>query len=97
MAYSAAQHQLFTKRMRNFAIGYEGALAEAEALDQIYTNETASGTDPDFIDTEFALEAEHVDLITFIRSFVGFTKGTTDEVQLDRRPMLTPFSQNIQV
>ena len=93
MAYSAANHDVFSERMKNWFGSIQNDLEEGERLDQIYVNETVSGSDADFIDTAIATKAEHQDGITFFREFRDFIKGTAAVSQTDRRDKISPFTQ----
>ena len=97
MAYSAKKHDIFSQRIKNFAISFEGAMVEAKKLDQVYINEGASGSATDFVGNGTATKQEHIDLIVLIRAFVDFTEGSAAAPQLDRRPNLTAFTQNVPV
>ena len=69
MAYSAAQNQVFHERMqRLIAALYEVAFDEGDRLDDIYTNETASGLEDAWVDTDIATASECVEGIVLIRA-----------------------------
>lgn len=86
MSYNAAKHEVFSQRVQNaMVILHDVINREMETLDDIYNNETASGTDAAFTDTDIATEAEHVEAITAIRAF-----QTTLAAQLSN---ITPWLQ----
>lgn len=96
MAYSAEHHAVFSQRMKNWIQNLNQAYIEAGALDDIYLNETASGTDPAWVDTANATAAEHVDGIVLLRrirdalAMDGQSQTLTAEDQTSR---MTPFLQ----
>ncbi len=92
MAYSAPKHDVFSDRMKAFFGSIQNLLEEGERIDQIYLNETASGADADFTDTDNATEAEHVAGIVFFRAYRDFIVGNA-VATLDRRPNISPFIQ----
>ena len=70
MAYDANKHQVFSDRVKAaMRTVHDTINREMETLDDIYINETASGADAAFTDTDNATEQEHVDAITTMRAF----------------------------
>lgn len=92
MAYSASKHEVFSKRMEHWMNTYQSLRDELAKIDEIYTNETSSGGDAAFTDTDVATEQEHIDGIVFMRALVDFTEGNAVST-LDRRPNITAFTQ----
>ncbi len=92
MAYSAPKHAVFSDRMVAWFGSIQNLLEEGERLDQIYIQETSSGVDADFTDTDNAKEAEHVAGIVFFREYRAFIVGNA-VATLDRRPSISPFIQ----
>jgi len=93
MAYTAQNHQHFSERCRRFFLRFQSLREEAGKLDEIYTNETLSGSDPDFDDTSIATKQEHIDAIVFMRAMKDFVENGSVS-QLDRTQTITPFVQN---
>ena len=88
MAYSAANNQTFHDRMRRcMAALHEVAFVEGVKLDQIYTNETASGTVDAWVDTDIADAAECVEGIVLIRALQAWITDNSHAVRI------TPFIQ----
>lgn len=92
MAYTAADHQVFSARCRNLMLSMQGAREEAARLLAIYTNESVSGSDPDFDDTDIATKSEHQDVMTFVSDFDKFWTNQA-VAALDRQTWITPFIQ----
>ena len=92
MAYSAPKHDVFSQRMKNWFNSYQNLRDELARLDEIYTNETASGTDAAFVSTDNATKQEHIDGIVFMRAVVDFTEGAAVST-LDRRSNVSSFTQ----
>lgn len=92
MAYSRAKHGVFSERMKNWFNSFQNLRDELARLDEIYTNETASGADTNFTDTSIATAQEHDEGIVFMRAVVDFTEGGTVPV-LDRRNNISAFTQ----
>lgn len=67
MAYDANKHAAFSDRCRDWVRNMKQAYVEAGDLDDIYINESSSGGDAAFTDTDNATEAEHVDAIILMR------------------------------
>ncbi len=63
-------------------------------MDEIYTNETASGVDAAFVDMDIATAQEHVDGIVFMRDLVDFIEGNA-VATLDRRSNISAFTQQV--
>ncbi|KKN09817.1 hypothetical protein LCGC14_1042900 [marine sediment metagenome] len=92
MAYSAEKHAVFSDREKNWFNQFQNLRDEAGRLDEIYTNETTSGADADFVDTPNASKQEHIDGIVFMRRLVDFVEGGVVPT-LDRRSNITAFTQ----
>ncbi len=96
MAFSADHMTTFSERTKNWIQNLQNAYAEAGKLDDIYINESASGTDPAWVDTPNATAAEHVDAIVLMRrlrdalALDGQSQTLTAEDQTAR---MTPFLQ----
>ncbi len=70
MSYSAAKHEVLSDRIKNSMVSfYDVVNREMETIDDVYINETDSGGDVDFTDTENATKQEHVDAIVAMRAF----------------------------
>ena len=93
MAYSATKHQRFSERMELWFRTFQAQRDELLQIDEIYTNETASGTDADFTDTTIATEQEHIDGIVFMRALKDFVENGVVP-QLDRTGKITAFTQS---
>ena len=92
MAYDANKHDVFSQRMKNWFEQFQNLREEAERLDAIYTQETASGGDSEFKDTARATKQEHIDGIVFMRAFKDFVENGAVS-RADRVPNITPFIQ----
>jgi len=92
MAYSADDHNRFSRRVQKFMLRIQALRDEAAKLREIYSNETASGSDPNFSDTEIALEAEHVNAILYMQSFEDFNQNAA-VATVNRTLWITPFIQ----
>ncbi len=92
MAYSAEKHAVFSDRMKNWMNSFQNLRDELARLDEIYTNETTSGANADFVDTSNATKQEHIAGIVFMRAMVDFVEGGTVPT-LDRRSNITAFTQ----
>ena len=69
MAYDANKHAVFSDRVKAAMVACHDVInREMETLDDIYINETGSGSDAAFADTDNATEAEHVDAIVAMRA-----------------------------
>jgi len=96
MAYDTQNHEAFSARMKNWITNLQNVYEEAGKLDDIYTNEAASGADPQFVDNSTATKAEHVDGIVLMRrvrdalALDGQSQTLTAEDQTSR---MTPFLQ----
>lgn len=87
MAYSAQHHAVFAQRIKNVMRAIHDAIdREADDLDDIYINETESGTHADYGDADgVGTGAELTNAITAIRAF-----QVTHAAQLSN---ITPFLQ----
>lgn len=92
MAYSAEKHSVFSGRMKNWFNSFQNLRDELSRLDEIYLNETVSGADVAFIDTDNATKQEHIDGISLMRDLVDFVEGGA-VTTLDRRPNISAFTQ----
>ncbi len=92
MAYSAPKHRVFSQRMKAWFEALQNLRDEAVRLDEIYTNETASGSDAAFQATNVATKQEHIDGIVFLRAFKDFIENGAVS-RADRVPNITPFTQ----
>jgi hypothetical protein len=92
MAYSAPKHDVFSERMKNWMNSFQNLRDELARMDEIYTNETASGADAAFVTTDNASKQEHIDGIVLMRALVDFTEGSA-VATLDRRSNITAFTQ----
>ncbi len=92
MAYSAEKHAVFSDRMKNWMNSFQNLRDELARLEEIYTNETTSGDDVDFVDTANASKQEHIDGIVFMQGLVDFVEGGVVPT-LDRRSNITAFTQ----
>ncbi len=90
MAYDANKHQIFSDRVQNLARTIQSAREEALLLDAIYINETASGSDPAYIDNDNATAAEHTDMVLLMRSLKAFLENEA-VATADRQQWLTAF------
>ncbi len=92
MAFTTQNMAEFSKRIQNFCTSFQSQIEEALRLDEIYINETVSGANVDFVDTDIATEQEHVDMIVFMRALSDFRNGGEVDT-LNRISNLTPFLQ----
>ena len=73
MAYTTANNNTFHERMQRLMIAlHEVAFSEGDRLDQIYTNETASGTAQEWQDTPIASATECTEGIVLVRALQSF-------------------------
>ena len=93
MAYSSTNHTTFSKRVDAWVKNFQASLEEFARLNTIYTNETASGADSEFIDTGNGTKEEHISMIVFGRELEDFVDGSSAVSQTDRRSNLSPFLQ----
>jgi len=91
MAYNANQHQKFALRTTNWMRQIWQLLQESESLDQIYTEETASGTHGSWVDVGDYTTTELTDAVTFMRSYKALIDGGAAISQTDRTSNITPF------
>lgn len=92
MAFSASKMATFSRRCQNLMLALQSIRDEGARLDAIYTNETASGTDGSWDDTEIATASEHVDVITLVRDLDDFLTNQSVSAA-DRQATITPFIQ----
>ena len=93
MAYDTTKHQRFSERVQQWFMTYQALRDEMARIDEIYTNETSSGSDAAFVTTDIATKHEHIDGIVFMRALDDFTDGSAAVSQTDRRANITPFTQ----
>ena len=96
MAYDANKHQVFSQRCRNFIRELDNLYTEAGKIEDIYTNETGSGTDPAWVDTGIATAVEHVDAILVmqrLRDMLAMDEQNQVIAVEDQTARLTPFLQ----
>lgn len=91
MAYDANTHNQWAQRVTGLMRTVWQLKQEAETLDEIYTEESASGTDPDFGDTSNNTEQELIDAVTFMRLIKPLCDGSSAISQTDRTANITPF------
>ena len=92
MSYSAAKHQRFSERMQQWMKTFQAQRDELARIDEIYTNETASGGDAAFTDTDIATEQEHIDGIVMMRALKDFVENSA-VATADRTQSISPFTQ----
>ena len=92
MSYTADNHDAFARRMQRLMQRFQAAREEAVKLKAIYTNETLSGADPEFVDHAIALKAELQDAITFCMDVEKFITNQAVAPN-DRSQWMTPFLQ----
>ena len=94
MSYEVANHEVYSERTKNWCKAAQSLLEEAKRLDTIYTNETASGADPEFVSNDNGTKDEHIDVVVMYRAYVDYVEGNA-VATLDRRPVLSPFTQQV--
>ena len=94
MAYDADKHGHFSRRMQHWFKTFQVLRDELTKLDEIYTNETSSGSDAAFVTTGIATKQEHIDGIVFMRALDDFNDGSAAVSQTDRRSNITAFVQD---
>jgi hypothetical protein len=92
MAFTTSNMQIFSQRVQRWMLAAQNLRDEAVRLNAIYVNETASGTDPQWADTDIALAAEHVDAINCFADFKKFWENEALST-VDRQVWITPFIQ----
>ena len=93
MSYSAANHQVFSARLQNLALSFQGHVEEGLRLEAIYVNEGASGAHAEFVDNAIASKAEMQAFIGVIRDLADFFDGTEALSAVERQVKITPFIQ----
>jgi hypothetical protein len=92
MSYTADDHVTFTRREQAWFLQLQKLRELAAKLIAIYTEETASGANPNFVTTGIASKQEYIDGIVFMGHFKNLIEnGVVD--QADRVPNITPFLQ----
>lgn len=94
MSYTAENHKVYSERTKNWCKAAQDLLDEGKRMDQIFLNEAASGSDPEYVDNGNGTAAEHTDVVTMIRAYVDFIEGNA-VATLDRQPVLSPFTQQV--
>lgn len=92
MAYTPANHQVWSQRIKNWVVGMQAQLEEANKLDLIYTNEGGNTGDPDYVDNANGTAAEHTDVVTMMRAYKDFIEGNA-VATLNRQIVMSPFLQ----
>lgn len=92
MAYTAAKHEVFSRRYRNFMSSLQGLREEAARLLAIYTNEAVSGAVETFTDTDIATKNEHINVMICCGDLKKFWENAAVGT-LDRQVWITPFTQ----
>lgn len=93
MSYEPKDMNVFNARCKSFMASMQNLCEEAAALEAIYTNETASGADPNWVDTNGITKAEHVDAILLFQDLQKFVGNQVVATQ-DRQQWMTPFLQD---
>lgn len=96
MAYDANKHHKFSQRCQNFIQNLRNAYEEAGKIEDIYTNETGSGSDPAWVDTPIATAGEHIDAILVmqrLRNCLAMDGQSVTITVEDQTARLTPFLQ----
>jgi len=96
MAYDANKHTRFSQRMRNWMREINQLYIEAGAIDDIYTNEAASGADAAFVTNDIATKTEYQDAINLLRrhrDMLAFDAQTANITSADQISLVTPFLQ----
>lgn len=89
--YDAGKHDVFTRRMINWMQQLWTLREEAQRLDAVYTEESASGSDAAFVDTGYVTKQELINAIVFQRTFNAMIDGSQAVTQTDRTSNITPF------
>lgn len=92
MSYTADNHDAWARRMQRLMERFQAAREEALKLKAIYTNESLSGADPEFVDHSIALKAELQGAVTFCMDLEKFLTNQTVAAS-DRSQLMTPFLQ----
>ena len=92
MAYDSKHHASFSGRVKDLMRGLKNIQEIVDRLDTIYINETASGIDPAFVDTDDGTEQEFIDAIVTMRDFEKFLTGQA-VTPTDHTSRISPFLQ----
>ncbi len=95
MAYDARRHDLFMRRVNNLAQSMDAIRREAAKLDTMFLSESASGSDPAYVDHELGDAIEATDMITVMRAYEAFLSNAAVAVA-DRQDNLSAFTANQQ-
>jgi len=99
MAFNANNHEVFAQRCRNLAREMHQLKIESQAIDDIYVNETVSGTVAGWTDNDgnpIATNAEMVELMNLgqrLRDMLAMNGESAAIATEDQTPRLTPFLQ----
>jgi len=93
MAYGSAKHAIWTERCKNYAKTVQAVWEEGQRLNEIYTNETASGSDAAFVANSLASKQEFIDMVVLMQAFDAFLNNSA-VATADRMANLTPLTQN---
>lgn len=93
MSFTAQNMNVFNARCKSFMASAQNLRQEAAKLVAIYTNETVSGADPEWVETNGITTDEHVDAILFFQDFKKFCENQAVTTQ-DRQQWMTPFLQD---
>ena len=93
MAYTAGDHERFSRRMQRFMLRLQSLRDEAAKLVEIYSNETSYGAHAEFVSNDIATKQEHIDGIVLMQALALFVENGTAP-QLDRTQTITPFTQS---
>ncbi len=100
MAYDAGKHNLFARRCQNWIRMIQNGYEEAGKINDIYVNETVSGTDPAFddVNTNIAEEAElteAINLMLRLRDMLALDGQSQIIAVEDQTARMTPFLQEV--
>jgi hypothetical protein len=77
MPYDPLKHERFAERARNVVRAFKDIKIELQKLDDVYTSEAASGSDPDFAATTEYSKQELVNVISLNRDLDAFLNNGT--------------------
>lgn len=92
MSYTEQNMNTFNARCKSIMASLQNVRQEAAKLVAIYTNETASGADPEWVETNGITTDEHVDAILLFQDLEKFLDNQVVATQ-DRQQWMTPFLQ----
>ncbi len=93
MSFTEKDMHSFSQRCKAFMASLQNLRQEGAKLEAIYTNETGSGSDPEWTDTNGIAEAEHVDAILMFQDLKKLCENLS-VATLDRQQWITPFIQD---